>query len=85
MYSVEYWSDFDDFLKSLNDEKRVAIINEAISDFAAGKLDLDPKDCVHYDNRVKIAITNANVVVYFDMIDKVMCFIGGDIIHPRAA
>jgi hypothetical protein len=58
-------------------EERAKIVNKAIIQFAEGKEDLDPKDCIHVANRVKIGILDANVVVYFDDKENDLEFIGG--------
>ena len=41
------------------------IIEDEIREFTYGNADLDPKDCTHVQNRIKIAILNVNVIVYF--------------------
>ena len=69
----------------MHDENKVSMIRDALEKFASGSLDLDPKDCEHFEGRVKIAIDNAGVVVYYDLQDNDMVMISGNIIHKRVA
>ena len=82
---IQVSHDFDAFLVGLQDEMRVKTIENAIIDFVEGKLDLDPKACVHIENRTKVAIPDANVVVYFDVKDDTMTMISGKVMYDRAA
>ena len=63
---IIYRKTFDDFLDTITDTDRRTTIEREITMFASGEADLDPKDCEHIEDRVKIGILNANVVVYFD-------------------
>ncbi len=74
---IIYRKTFDDFLDSLNDPHRSKMIEDEIEKFADGNADLDPKDCEHVKDRVKIGILNANVVVYFDDKKDHLEFISG--------
>ena len=82
--NIVYSDEFNSFLDSLNSEK-VAIIKVALNSFAKGEEDLDPKDCEHFENRRKIAIGNADVVVYYDIDNNDMVMIGGCNMEERVA
>jgi len=63
---IKYSKQFDDFLDGLSNP-RTNIIDKAIIEYAEEPARLPiPKDCEHYDNRKKVAIPEANVVVYYD-------------------
>lgn len=83
--NIAYSNDFDAFLDSLCDPNKVSIIKESLNDFAKGELDLDPRDCQHYEGRVKILIADADVVVYYDLKGDDMMMIGGSPMHERVA
>ena len=83
--NIEYSDDFEAFLASLQDVARVSVIRNALNEFAKGELDLDPRECAHIENRTKVAIGDANVVVYYDLKDNTMIVINGSVIHQRAA
>ena len=52
--NIAYSNDFDIFLDSLCDPDKVSIIRKSLNKFAKGELDLDPKNCQHYDGRVNL-------------------------------
>ena len=83
--NIVYSDDFNAFLDSLCDDNKVSIIKESLNDFAKGRLDLDPKDCQHYKERIKVLIDAADVVVYYDLKDNDMIMIGGSPMKKRAA
>lgn len=70
----------------MHDVRRAFSIKDALEEFADGKLDLDAKDCEHFEDREKVAIGGtASVVVYYDLTGDTMQMIGGMVIHPRVA
>ena len=83
--NIVYSGDFNIFLDSLCDDDKVSIIKDSLNDFAKGKLDLNPRNCHHYDGRVKILIDAANVVVYYDQKSDDMVMIGGSPMQKRVA
>ena len=80
--NIVYSDDFNAFLDSLCDDNKVSIIKESLNDFAKGRLDLDPRDCQHYEGRVKVLI---DAVVYYDLKGNDMMMIGGSLMHKRVA
>lgn len=84
-FGITYRKTFDDFLDTITDPDRRDMIEREIILFASGKADLDPKDCEHIKDRVKIGILNANVVVYFDNKGNDLEFISGLEIAMRVA
>ena len=82
--NIVYSDNFELFLSDFDKEKQ-SMIKKLLNSFAKGELDFDPRDCEHFESRVKIAISPANVVVYYDREGNDMIMIGGSKIHERAA
>ena len=76
--------DFVAFLDGL-DDKRVEVITTALNDFAKGEKYLDPRSCEHFENRNKVLLHDANVVVYYDVKGDTMVMINGCEVQPRAS
>ncbi len=82
---IKYSNQFDVFLDELG-EPRKNMINLAIIEYAKEPSRLPiPKDCEHWDNRKKVAIPEANVVVYYDEFDSHWEFIDGAEFVQRTA
>ncbi len=71
-------------MAGLGDAKTDTIV-KVLNSFAKSEIDLDPRDCEHFDGRHKIVIDDAGVVVYYDLKGKDMTMISGCKIQPRAA
>ena len=78
-------SDFDTFLTSLRNEAKVNIIRQALIDLSEGKVELDQRECDHFENRTKVAIPEADVVVFFDTEGDTMTMINGCTYYHRVA
>lgn len=76
--------DFVAFLDGL-DNTRVEVITTALNDFAKGEKDFDPRSCERFENRNKVLLHDANVVVYYDVKGDTMVMINGCEVQPRAA
>lgn len=75
---IKYSNQFDAFLDSLNDKTRVKLIVTALENYAKDPNELPrPKDCKHYANREKVAIPDANVVVFYDNFGSYWVMIDG--------
>lgn len=85
--NIDYSDSFKAFLASLNDNGRVNIIETTLNDYAKGAVELDRRNCDHYENRDKAIICDANVVVYFDIKkdENLLVMIDGSEIEPRVA
>ena len=64
---IVYSELFDEFLLSLNNEQRAETIKQEIEKFADGIINLDVKECKFFENRDKVGILNANVIVFYDI------------------
>lgn len=82
---IKYSKQFDEFLDSLNDKTRAKLIVTALENYAKDPNELPrPKDCKHYANREKVAIPDANVVVFYDNLGVYWIMIDGDEFVQRA-
>lgn len=61
------------------------MIIAALNDFAKGELVLDPKTCEHFKNGNKVLLSDANVVVYYDIQGDTLVMINGSEVHTRVA
>lgn len=83
---IKYSSQFDDFLDSLNDKERATVITNALENYAKDPNELPrPKDCEHYANREKVAIPDADVVVYYDNFGSYWVMVDGTEFPKRAS
>lgn len=82
---IKYSKQFDNFLEELGNDKQ-KIIDDAIIEYAKEPSRLPiPKDCERYDNRKKVAVPDANVVIYYDEFDSHWEFIDGSEFVQRVA
>lgn len=76
--------DFAVFLDGLG-ERRADTVITMLNDFAKGELDLDPRLCAHTEDRNKVLLHEANVVVYYDVQGDTLVLINGSEVQARAA
>lgn len=82
---IKYSNQFDKFLEKLGEPQK-SIIEKAIIEYAKEPDRLPiPRDCEYFDNRKKVAIPDANVVVYYDEFDSHWEFIDGAEFPDRAS
>ncbi len=74
--SIVYRKTFDAFLDTLDKTRRHSI-ETAIMSYADGEITLVARDCHHKNERKKVGINSANVVVYYDDKGDTWEFIGG--------
>lgn len=77
-------ADFEAFLEGLNPE-RASLVTNALKEFVKGELDLDTRLCDHTENRNKVLLHDANVVVYYDKRGDTLVLINGKENAPRVA
>lgn len=82
---IDYSSDFLAFLASLNDQKRADIIRSELNRYAKKEIELDIKECEHFENRNKTVICDAGVIVFFDVVGNKLIIINGSEMPPRAS
>ena len=82
--TLKYSDDFIAFLTELG-KQRAKMVTDTLNDFAKGELDLDPRSCDHFQDRNKVLLHDANVVVYYDVKGDTLFLINGSEVHPRAA